>query len=723
MADGADERLVVMLEARISEFEKRMAKAERTGTGSYNRLRRGSQTATAQMEADMRRSTASINQALASVSTKMGTFAKAFAGGLVGGVVAGAFAGLTSNINETVKGIASIGDEAKRAGIGLQAFQEWKLVAEQNRIGVDALVDGFKELNLRADEWIVTGGGAAAEAFQRLGYSATDLKTKLKDPSALMLEIVGRLGKLDKAAQIRISDELFGGSAGERFVELLDQGEAGLRKTIDRAHELGAVMDAEMIQKAQELDRRWQELTTRVSTFGKTLALALADLPYDLVETRLNEIFDDIEGRNILGGELYESLRAMGALTDEQVESLKGLRSEYMLLADEAARTSGEMLQASDMARQFGYDQVADQLAAAGLELRQLSSDFRAGTIDGETFRTKMGEVQTKTAEALGTIAEADKVNFSTAIAQVSRLGDVVTGVAARVWNLYNGLVAASGAAPSQGIAPDLGRFGNPYAPAVQEAGPDTPRAKARPAGLSFEVDETGGYNLPSSSGGRGGKGGGGSSRLDALVEDLKTEKELLTEWYQQSLDLLNGATEAQLEALGGKHEAIERLEAEHRERMAAIQGAAQDGSLQSLLGSGADILGAIGAVNEKALKVSQVFAAAEALVSTYKGAAKELEKGVLGFPTAAAVIAKGTAFVAAINGASAGGRSSGGSAGGSAATATSAPATAPQSVTLDFSATMDPVMRSLARALTEPMIAEMQKASKTGVNIVGVRY
>ena len=36
---GADERLVVMLEARISEFEKRMAKAEGTGTRTYQKLR------------------------------------------------------------------------------------------------------------------------------------------------------------------------------------------------------------------------------------------------------------------------------------------------------------------------------------------------------------------------------------------------------------------------------------------------------------------------------------------------------------------------------------------------------------------------------------------------------------------------------------------------------------------------------------------------------------
>ena len=94
---------------------------------------------------------------------------------------------------------------AKRAGVDVKSFQELSHVADQNRISVDALTDGMKELNLRADEFIVTGKGSAAEAFARLGFNASELKKKLADPSALLVEIIARLEKLDKAAQIRIS--------------------------------------------------------------------------------------------------------------------------------------------------------------------------------------------------------------------------------------------------------------------------------------------------------------------------------------------------------------------------------------------------------------------------------------------------------------------------------------------------------------------------------------
>lgn len=191
---------------------------------------------------------------------------KAAAGSLPSLFAAAGGTAMVSAAREAAGAIASIGDEAKRAGLSAKAFQELKFVAEQNRIGVDQLTDGIKELNLRSDEFITTGGGSAAEAFKRLGYSAGLLKDKLRDPSALFAEIIGRLGELDKAAQIRISDEIFGGSAGERFVELVAQGEDGIRRTVKAANDLGLVMSDELIEKATEVDRQFNIIATTVST-------------------------------------------------------------------------------------------------------------------------------------------------------------------------------------------------------------------------------------------------------------------------------------------------------------------------------------------------------------------------------------------------------------------------------------------------------------------------
>lgn len=269
-----EERLVVLLEARIKDLEKNMAKASGVTAKTYREMSLGSKRATAQMEADMVRSTTRINQALAHTSSRIGSFGKAFIGGLAAGAAVGALEGIRQAAVDSTKAILEMSDQAKMAGVGFKAFQQLKFVAEQNRVGVDALTDGLKELSLRADEFIVTGGGGAADAFKRLGYTAEELAVKLKEPDQLFIEIIGKLEKLDKAAQIRISDELFGGTGGEKFVQLISQGERGIRQQIKAAEDLGIVMDDSMIQKAEEVNQKFNVLST---TIGTHLKAAIVD--------------------------------------------------------------------------------------------------------------------------------------------------------------------------------------------------------------------------------------------------------------------------------------------------------------------------------------------------------------------------------------------------------------------------------------------------------------
>ncbi|PJN95845.1 hypothetical protein CNY89_06095, partial [Amaricoccus sp. HAR-UPW-R2A-40] len=316
MAD--DERLLISLEARITDFERKMAQAEKRGTRTYTKLRQDSAGATKGMEADMNRATTRINQALAQGGAQMGALGKTWAVGLVGGIAGGLAAaglsGIITQVGDVARSVATVGDEARRAGVSAKAFQEWKFVAEQNRIGIDAMVDGLKELNLRADEFAITGKGSAAEAFARLGYGAEEVKRKLEDPSALLLEIIGRLEQMDKAAQIRIADELFGGTAGERFVELLAQGEDGIRATITAANDLGIIMDDELIAKAAEVDRNFHAIAATVGTALKSAIVSAADSLTDFIN-RFREF--QHQSNSVLRGQQLSITSAQAEAADQ----------------------------------------------------------------------------------------------------------------------------------------------------------------------------------------------------------------------------------------------------------------------------------------------------------------------------------------------------------------------------------------------------------------------
>lgn len=262
---STDQILAVSIEARINRLERDMRKASGVVGKNFDQIDRRSKRAADRMESHW-----------SGMAGKFASIGKGLAVGLIGGLTAGGINALIGRVGDVAKGIAEIGDEAKRAGLNVEDFQELKYVAEQNRLGVDSLVDGIKELNLRADEFITTGGGSAAEAFARLGYDAETLAIKLRNPSALFSEIIGKLGHLDRAAQIRIADEIFGGTGGERFVQLIEQGEDAINRTRQEAHDLGLVMDQDLIDKADALDRKFNQVANTVGTALKTAIVEAA---------------------------------------------------------------------------------------------------------------------------------------------------------------------------------------------------------------------------------------------------------------------------------------------------------------------------------------------------------------------------------------------------------------------------------------------------------------
>lgn len=155
--------------------------------------------------------------------------------------------------------------------------------------------------------------------------------------------------------------------------------------------------------------------------------------------------------------------------------------------------------------------------------------------------------------------------------------------------------------------------------------------------------------------------------QYEALQKHLKTREELLATQYNKDLELLKKAQDNEL-ITQEQHDADKLRLAENYERaVGAIRAREQRAASDAILGGTAQIFAALGERNKKMLRVSKIFGAAQALVSTMVGAAEALK---LGFPhnlaAAAAVVAKGIGFVNAIKSTNEGGASGGGGGGGS---------------------------------------------------------
>lgn len=330
--------LYARMELRLSDAEKKLAKFQ----GSVDKNM-------ANVERRTKKAAASMESSLAASAAKIGGVFKSFGAGLVAGVAAGGITGLVTGFREIASGIAEISAEAQRAGLSNKAFQELKFAAEQSRVSVDALTDGMKELSLRTDEFIISGGksGSAAEAFQRLGYSVDELKTKIKDPSALLTEIIGKVQRLDKAAQVRIFDELFGGTGGEQFVRFIERGESGIRDSIKAANDLGIVINDEVIAKAAEVDRQFNLIA---STIGGNLKAAIVDA-FSALAAFVDQ-YRDVTNQ-------------MNSTIDNRVAELgtKRLEIETKILETQDKQRQG-IEQLSDVAKRNGFENSKNPLLA-----------------------------------------------------------------------------------------------------------------------------------------------------------------------------------------------------------------------------------------------------------------------------------------------------------------------------------------------------------------------
>ena len=359
--------LIVPIEGRVDQLERALKRASQAQT---------------KMARDMQRRAKDSADAMARTYQGMGgqiegTFSKIrIPGGppaLAGAVAGSGMAIAATQIRDTVRGLAEIGDEAKRAGMAAEDFQRWRYVAETNRVSIDALVDSVKELNLRADEFIITGKGPAEEAFSRLGFTADDLAKRLKNPSDLMLEITRRMQGMDTAAQIRIADEVFGGTGGERFVELIAKGEAGIRTMLGEA----SVLSAEQLANAAELDRRYSQLTATLHNGWQRAALGAADFAAQVLNIKQN--VEDLEAsdlfRNsgqasaILGAGVSGALAGNGQAVADHAREIGGLLTEYERFAAEANNLAPILDKFSNELRRMGETEAADALFAAAQAL------------------------------------------------------------------------------------------------------------------------------------------------------------------------------------------------------------------------------------------------------------------------------------------------------------------------------------------------------------------
>lgn len=635
---------------------------------------------------------------------------------------------LTALTKSSMNNIDVLSKQARALGVSVSSFQAMAMVAEEAGVQSDQL---SKILIKMQDNIASLGDGTKAQVdqFSALGISIADLVGLGADEQfKLIAERIN--GITDPAQKTAAALNIFGKS-GADAITMLDGYGAALDNAAQFQRDFGIAVsdvDAQQIEAANDAMGR---MGMAAEGLGNVLAVALAPA----IEETANmfaHLMREMQGAQDTGIAFFQNMANYKAVMDNfgsteaaaalaggwqqleailaesnAIETLDAMAYAYDSLQDTAGRATSNM--AGDIqALADEYPVLSEALASMSSEVDRLSVALQealdAGDVEAaQQYSAELGVAVDNLNKAVTAADELSSLDLSGAVSAAGALATAFGNVASMARAAVAAASGMGGMTTGSGLT---GADGN-MPPTFDSTMDSSIRPESAPNDIDFGLGDGG-----------GGGGGGGSNpmtaRIEALVESLKTESEIVAAWYEESLAALNAASEAELEALGGKHEAIERLEEEHQKRLSEIREMGNQWSLQSALAGGAEILGAMGAFNKKALKAASIFSAAQALISTYEGAAKELKKGTFGFARAAAVIAKGLAFVAAIKSAGSGGGGGGGGGGG-----TRAPAQAQEtpSTTMNFTITNDPFGygERFARSIAD----QMNAARRSGSSII----
>lgn len=587
--------------------------------------------------------------------------------------LAGVATAMVAMTKASMANIDVLAKQARALGLSTQAFQKMAMVAGEAGVEAGALSNMLGRMQKNLDD-LSQGTQAQVDTFQRLGLSMQELQGL--SPDEQFAKIAESLDSIkDPAAKAALSMDVFG-KAGRAGINMLSDYGAKANEAAEFQNRFGIAVSqvaSDNIESANDAVGRlgmvMEGLGNRMATIVAPAVLATANAIISFAaavvgaKVTLEEFFGTLENaRDVLGEEVFNEILGRPDLIRENAAALTLLADATRGLAADAGYAVGEMRAFADQLDKLGQIGPAEVMRKFADELDRAKQEFASGAITGEQFRAKVKEIEERASDLVTELARVDGVSFGGVMGELGKLYTQLADTAAMARDLAAAMPGAESAA-----------FIGPMQPQWE---PDANAPKTRPQRQG--IDSLGDWehaNAPKGGGGKKGGGGGGikdqfAQRLEAIVEGLKTEAEVIAEWYATSLEALNQASDAELAAIGGKQEAIERLEKEHQERLKGIREMGNQWSVQAALDGGAEILGAMGAMNKKAAKLQGIFAAGSALMSTYQGAALELKKGTFGFAAAAAVIAKGIGFVAAIKSASSSAQSGGMASAGAASSA-----------------------------------------------------
>jgi len=199
--------------------------------------------------------------------------------GLTAAAALGALAIATQGAFEAMKGAADLTDAADRIGVGVEALQQWRYVADEAGVDTATLEGVMEKLNGTIGKFkLGLGDGKLKPAFEELGITKEQL-ANVQTADQMLLLLADTLGQVkDRGQQVALARTL----GVEEALPVIRLGRDELERLTAAASDLGLVLDTEVNKRLDESDRKMELAGQQMRVVRDTAVAPLADIFADV---------------------------------------------------------------------------------------------------------------------------------------------------------------------------------------------------------------------------------------------------------------------------------------------------------------------------------------------------------------------------------------------------------------------------------------------------------
>lgn len=286
--EGDAERLVVLLEARIRDFEKNMQKASKTARSQFDRINKDAERSAAKLETTF----AGAAARLSAKGSKFGVdFFKGFAAGAAG-AIAGAFN--VTAIRDAIGSVGDLSDLSDRIGLTAEKIQELRYAAEVNGGSIEAVDEGLQKFSKNISD-AGRGTGDLLAVLRANNVALRDASGNLRPTSDLLGDYADLVANAtNQQDKLNLATIAAGRSAGPQLVGMLSKGKQGLAEWAMQGREAGVVIGDDLVSAGGALNDKLTALEHQLRTTFGEFAVSTGPAMVSGLES-INGLLADIE--------------------------------------------------------------------------------------------------------------------------------------------------------------------------------------------------------------------------------------------------------------------------------------------------------------------------------------------------------------------------------------------------------------------------------------------